>query len=461
MLKRHKEWWVIPAIFAFATVVMLLFWQLLPADLQANESSDYTNVYEPVARNILAGRGIVDDEGQLATRYPPGFSLLLAAVYGLAQATGLAERVALDVFRLLCSGAAGLLVYGLARLIWSIPLSILAAVVWITYPFGLYLTKQPNSEVPFTPFLLAAVYLLWLALLRRPGAWWLYFLAGALAGAAMVIRPAALGLGMVLSLSAVLFMREQGWGRRLALAALVGAGNLLVILPWEGMVYAQTGEIIPLSSGGTVTIHDGLTFLAVPKEYRQEVAVAEDVEALMWRFQEQRPQMASLGQTAAVVLREASGDPLAFLKLSAIKLSRSWYGIDSRRFETPTILIQLLYLGIIVWGSAAAWRQQRAEESVARQHAAAAAQRAVTGDKPGAGMRRRFIAGSWLVVFYFWAMTITVVPLLRYMLPVMGLLIVFVPGAALSLAQWWSHSERSLPLLRRKPSQAAAARRHG
>lgn len=405
---QRKEITILLLIFALAVGVTALFWVVLPAEFRENESTDYTLVYEPVARNILAGRGIVDDQGQLATRYPPGFSLLLAGVFGLAGITSVADTLAIHAFRFVCAGVSAALVYALARLVWSRNLSLLAAVAWMTYPFGLYLMKQPNSEVAFTPFLLAAVYLLWRAVLRSPrSGWrsgWLYLAAGIVAGGAMLIRPAALGLGAVLALSALLFVQRQGRAARLVLPALVLLGNLLVVAPWEMLVYAQTGEIIPLSSGGTVTIHDGLTFLAVPKDYRLEVPVAADVEALMWRFQERRPQMESLGATAAVILEEARHDPVAMLKLGWIKLSRSWYGIDSRRFETPTIALQILYLGVILAGSVYAWRQK--------------------------GNLRRFTAGMWLVVVYFWAMTVTVVPLLRYMLPAMGLLMALLPGAA-------------------------------
>ena len=46
---------------------------------------------------------------------------------------------------------------------------------------------------------------------------------------------------------------------------------------------------------------------------------------------------------------------------------------------------------------------------------------------------RPLILTLWLITLYFWFMTVLVVPLLRYMLPVMGLLFVFVPGVILSI----------------------------
>ena len=399
------------AIFVLAMAVSAAFWAVLPAEYRENQSSDFTNAYEPVARAIAAGRGIVTEEGEMATRYPPGFSLALAAVFRLGDALGVGDETMLWLFRLLCAGLSAVLVYALSRLVWSPGLALLPALAWLTYPFFLWLTKQPNSEVPFVPVLYGALYLFWLALARRatgPRAWALYLPAGVLVGAAMLIRPAALGLSVVLAV--VLFFcagREISRRTRLGYGGLVLLGSLLVVAPWEAAVYARTGEIIPLSSGGAMTIHDGLTFLAVPKEYRREVAVPADVADLMWTIHERRDETATTGGVLRVIAEEARAAPSAFAKLMGIKVVRSWYGIDSRILEMPTIALQLVYLALIGWGSVYTWR--------------------------AGGALRRLTAGNWLIVLYFWGMTLLVVPLLRYMAPVMGLLLIALPGVYLSL----------------------------
>jgi hypothetical protein len=67
----------------------------------------------------------------------------------------------------------------------------------MSYPFLLWLTIQPYSEIPFLVVFYASVCLLWLALLRRTRRWLVYFLLGCLLGIAMLIRPIALLLGFV------------------------------------------------------------------------------------------------------------------------------------------------------------------------------------------------------------------------------------------------------------------------
>lgn len=406
-MRRKHEFVLVLGLLVLTFFVSALFWSVLPAQFRENQSTDYLNHYEPVARSILAGQGIMLD-GEIATRYPPGFSVLLAGAFFISDRLGLGDDTTMLVFRLVSAGLSVVLVYGLARLIWSPRLSLIPAIAWLTYPFFLWSTKQPNSEVPFIPLLYAALFVFWLAVLRKPHIWWLYLVAGLLAGATMLIRPAAIGLGVIMAGLALLPAgREMNFGRRVATAILILLGNILAILPWEAAVYTRSGEIVPLGSGGTITIQDGLTFLAVPKEYRREVNIPDDVYELMWDFHERRPEMLSTSGAVSVMLEEAQRKPVAFGKLMLIKLVRSWYGIDSRLFEFPTILLQVVYLGLILWGSIFALRRR--------------------------GNMRRLIAGNWLIVLYFWGMTVIVIPLFRYMLPVMGLLMIALPGVYCSL----------------------------
>ena len=413
-MTRRREGLLVMTLFIVAMLASGMFWAVLPAEYRENQSTDYALAYEPVARNIVAGRGVTL-EGDIATRYPPGFAVLLAGIFRLGDALHVADETMVLAFRLLCVGLAVVLIYGLARLLWSPRAALIPAVAWMTYPFALWLTKQPNSEVPFIPVFFAAMLVFWWALLRERGggarAGAFYLAAGALSGAAMLIRPAALGLSIVMALLVLLFAaRATALRTRLLYGALVVLGSILVVLPWEAAVYARTSAIIPLSSGGPATIYDGLTFLAVPKDYRREVAIPEDVADLMWAIHERRAEATTTGGVFTVLADEARVAPAAFIKLMLIKLARSWYGIDRRVMERPTLLIQIVYLLLATWGTLYCVRQ--------------------------GGAARRLIGGNWLIVFYFWAMTFTVIPLLRYMTPVMGLLMLPLPGVYYSLIAW-------------------------
>jgi predicted membrane protein len=111
----------------------------------------------------------------------------------------------------------------------------------------------------------------------------------------------------------------------------------------------------------------------------------------------------SLGGIITIVYEQLEKRPLVTLKLFAAKAMRSWYGTDSRRFESEILLLQVPYLVLLLWGTRQAWRL--------------------------GGIPKRLAVSVWLIVFYFWAMTILVVSIVRYMTPAIGLLFLLMPGA--------------------------------
>jgi hypothetical protein len=423
-ITKRQEWLVVLGLFCATLLVLGAFWAILPAEYEGNQSSDYTSAYEPIARSIAAGEGIPLDQ-EIGLRYPPGFSILLAGVFLAADALGIREATALAAFQMISAALSVVFVYMLARLVWSPRLALLSALAWMTYPFFLWLTKQPNSELPYIPILYAAIYLVWRAVLRHksgPRAWVHYAGAGALVGAAMLIRPTAIGMSVVLACIVMVTAAGAALRARLAYGLLIGLASVVVVWPWEASIYAHTGQIIPLSRGGALSIRDGLTFLVVPKGYRREVPVSPDVAELMQAIHDRRRETLSLGGVMGVLIEEGSQQPWALTKLMGIKIARSWYGTDSRALEMPTMALQIVYLALILWGTVYAWRQ--------------------------GGALRRMTGGNWLIVFYFWGLTLLVVPILRYMVPVMGLLMIVVPGVYLSLAArrgWVAPATEAIP----------------
>ena len=194
--------------------------------------------YEPVARNILAGRGLVTPDGGPALRYPPGYPLLLAGIFGLSHLLDIPEETGLSAFVLLCTGLTSVFVYLLAQSVWGPLPALLSALIWMTYPFALWLTKQQGSEVPFLVVFYGGVYLFWRALLCKTRSWPVYFLSGLLVGVAMLIRPIAIGVVMVMSVILWLVDREIAVRCRLFLVMMLLLGNLVAVLPWEVWVYS-------------------------------------------------------------------------------------------------------------------------------------------------------------------------------------------------------------------------------
>ena len=383
-----------------AGLVPLVFRALLPAGAGVNEASDFRDFYDPVARSVLAGRGLFLAPGAPAVAYPPGYPLVLAAVLRLAHVLGLPEHVGLSALTVASTVAAAGLLHALAARVWGPRRALVAALAWLTYPLVLWLTKQPNSELPFMAALYAGV-VLFFAALDAPRLAWLRLLgAGAVLGVAMLIRSIALGTSVLLALAFVALRRDVRPGPRLAGAACIIAGSLAVVAPWVAWVYAETGRVVPLSTGGVPSIRDGLTFASGDKPYRVDVGVGDDVRAAMVRLAARR--LDTLGDVAAAVRVEVRRDPRAAAKLLALKAARSWYGTDSGRWERAIALIQVFYLGLGAWATVAAFRRR--------------------------GAARRLAIVVCVLVAYFWGMTVIVLSVVRYMVPVVGLVLALLPA---------------------------------
>ncbi len=387
-----------------SVVIILFFWAILPPSMAVNQSSDYQSSYEPVARQILAGNGPVTTDGTPATSYPPGHPFLLAGLFGLAHLSGISEPVVLSLFALACLAGSTVLVFLIARIIWKPLPAMMAALAWATYPLALWASKQPNPELPFTPVLYGAALIILGGVLRqRPTLTWrAAILAGIVIGFAMLIRPIAIGAGLMLALVIWFAAHATPARYRLLLITALLAGNLLMVLPWQIWVYAKTDRIIPLSSIGVSGIRDGLTFAVNAKGYRTGVSIPDQVRGLSMAFRERLAEMQTLGGLTSVVIEEARARPVAAAQLVAIKAARSWYGTDSNSLETPIALVQLLYLTLIGAGT---WRLWSA-----------------------GGVPRQATTGIWLLALYFWVMTMLVLSIARYTLPIMGLLFILIPG---------------------------------
>ncbi len=390
------------AIFLIAVVTTCLFWAVLPAALLENASTDYVSYYEPVARNILSGVGLVRSDGVVAINNPPGYSVLLASLFSLAGTMGLPDDQVYSAFVLFCMGIASIFVFLLSQENWGTRGGWLSALFFMSYPFVLWLTKQRGTEMPFMAAFYASLYLFWTGLRVDKYAWLFMLLAGVFVGAAMLIRGIAVGAGILLCGLLLFLKRNSSLKVRLFLALILFLGNLLVVLPWQVWVYQQTGQVILLGTNGVPSVKDGLTFAVKSKNYRQEIQLPEDVVQLQRNLVDEDASMTSLSKILQTLERHFEDQPLTVGKLFLIKAVRSWYGTDSGRMETAILFVQLLYGVLILLATIALWH------------------------------RRFQYSGTlifvWGLAAYFWCMTILVLSILRYMAPTIGLFALLVPG---------------------------------
>jgi 4-amino-4-deoxy-L-arabinose transferase-like glycosyltransferase len=389
------------AFVCFITLaVTWTFWQVLPERFTSNEAVDYTYKYAPVARNVLAGGGYRRNDGTPETRLTPGFPLYLSALFKASEVVGVPEAQALALSTLVCTVASAIMLYLIARLVWSSRLALIPVVVWLTYPLALWLTKQPNSETPFFPVFFASVYLMLRVLLCRKPRPSLCLATGFVTGLAMLIRPIAIALPVVHMALLLLLRRQKSIGQAVALCFVLATGSFIAILPWELWLHSTTGKIVVLSTGGASGMRDGLTF-AVGSYGKHGHSVPDDVRMLMETVRTSYDDRPSAGALAWLLWEEIVRDPFPVLKLIGLKLVRSWFATDSQRFEGAILSLQIPYLLLVV----------------------------VTGVMclVSTGRPRVLAITVWTVTLYLWAMTLISMSIVRYMIPAMGLLFVSIP----------------------------------
>ncbi len=404
--KRNRvpfERWLPPLVAcAVPVALILLLWHLVPGSFQKNENEDYFCFYLPVAQNIAHGQGITLN-GKIAIEYPPGYPVLIAAVLVAARIVHLDAEALLRVSIAFYLALSALLIYAIARVLWNRRSALVVSLIWSFYPLVEWAGKQQNSELPFMPFLYGAFLLLllgWRSSKNRN----LYFFFGGLAcGMAMLIRPIAIGFGL-LAAFLVLMGRRYPMREKIVVVALIILGNAFAVGPWEAWMYHETGGVHLLCHGrDAVSMYDGMVFAIFnPEKFRKGVPVPRDVRDFMERTIPKTYAARSTKQMAGLVIAELRTHPITMAKLFLIKAARSWYGTNSNRLESVILAVQLLYIVLI---ALSCWMFFTSRPDY------------------------RFpLAMGLLLLVYFWAMTISVLSIVRYMVPVVALMFIYFPA---------------------------------
>lgn len=361
------------------------------------------DVYDALARNLLAGNGLVLEPGGAPILWrPPAYPLFLAAVWGVAGGESLTALLFAQGF---VDAATAVLVLYLGRRLFGTVAGALAALIYIAYPLSVYYTLRVMSEPLFTLTLTLAVVALERAV--RDLDWgWCTLVGGCLALNALV-RPAGMYLAVLCSLWLV-FVHRARIARALPRAALVLVGFAVVVSPWTWRNYQVTGEALPVATGGGYGLWVGNRWESRGREddqlegdvlaayERERAGIVADAAAAIGK-----PPYGSglsigedkaFGRHALVAMR---AEPVRTLELFARKFFYQWfdlYLIDNRFAQRQLFVLQGALLILAGWGLALAWRA------------------------------RITVAPLLLVIGYFIALHTLVVSTVRYSVPLVPLL---------------------------------------
>jgi hypothetical protein len=415
-------------LFAFGALVMGAVMAFAPSGFRPTPNyNDYQSFYKPPAVHLLAGQGYLGIHGHIELHDPPGYPLLLAFEYSIADLLHVGREGMVNVATVLILALAGVLIYRVGRAMFGLKVGVLTGILWITYPIEMLMSPYRFSEVPFTAVLYLGALLFVDGCVRGLPSWRRMALIGVLIGVDALIRPQAILL--VVPYALALWLRSHQLrkasgpettprvGRQMGALALSGVlvfAYVVTLAPWEGWVKAETGKTVALSDGGPSAILNGLTVDFHPKDERGSTHLPSGVLALEKRIVAHQKTLTSTGKIAHYMFDQLQSHPVAVIELVAIKAGTSFYGTNSLTHESEIAAVQAPYLILMVAGLILAWR-------------------------------RRGSWGRWLAAFiimftlYMWVMTISVLSIVRYMGPTLGLLL---PFAALTLVTLWEWARR-------------------
>jgi len=400
----------------------VVFIRFLPAPWQPNKGSDYRVFYEPVAQQLAAGRGFYLPSGKPALKYPPGIPMVYGATFWLADRAGVKHETGMAALQALLMILSGVLVTALALPSYGARIALLACVLWSTYPFHLWLTKQPSGDTLVCFLLLAAVFafMQWSANGRAALLWG--SVCGALLGFTALSKPFNIALPAVFLVLAWICSVPCSRRKRLVFSLAVLLAFALSLSPWEIWAWRVTGHVIPLCTNGPATVADGVTFGVYRKGVHPRPQLPSNVAALVDDLATHREELKSSGGIARLLLANLREKPVAVASLFLTKAVQCWYGNDSHSHEHWTALIQLLYLPLFVVGAWLVRLRGRPEKN--------------------------FFLIAAGITLYYWAMTIVAAPaIVRYMVPAIGLLMALAADAAEvvvgAMTEWAGFGRRS------------------
>ena len=277
--------------------------------------------------------------------------------------------------------------------------------------------------MPYFVASFSTVYVFLLSYRQNTRKYWVYgVIVGVLSAVAMMIKPVGIGVPIIVILIVMILHRERFWRERLKFSIAIVSGVFALVLPWSAFVYTNSGKIIFLTDNTVVvnSLVNGVTFATRGEEYRKQLTLqpragqfmrsieTELASAIESRVRKQTAtstqvqEKLNVGDVVDVVAKVTLDDPLGALYLLGTKVARSWYGTDSHKLEDYAIGIQLVYISIFALSLIGIIKKSLVHKEIL------------------------FIVLALNV--YYWSMSVLFEPLVRYLIPGFGLLLILLPG---------------------------------
>ena len=401
-------------VFLIHYLVLLAIWAMLPTSVRTSRSNDFRHRNRPLVLNFLNGSGFRESNGEVMTRFPPGHPIFLITVFAVAERAGISEETAIGLTTLGCQALSGALIFLLAAQVWPRRASFAVSLFVLTYVPAFHLSIKANNEVSYTPVFLLTILIFWHAL--KTERVYLFFVTGLLIGAGMLIRPFMIALPIVVAGLTLSSLLKSTFSKKMLFVSVLLFGNLLAIVPWQIWTYKHTSKFYLISSVGIYGIMDGMTY-GLPKPERVTLDIPPGVLKLQQSAFDnfQNDNIHGVGSFVSWGFQYAARQPLDMASMLSRKALRTWYATDSHRWEGRLLFLQMPYIATFCAGLFVCLRRD--------------------GD-----VRRMAILALVLVLFY-WAMTMAGLSIMRYIVPVMPIMLLMAAPICEAVLQRLTRSE--------------------
>ena len=237
-----------------------------------------------------------------------------------------------------------------------------------------------------------------------------------------MIKPVGMGIPVIVIVVIMILHRGRSWQERIKFSTAIVSGVLVLVIPWSAFVYTNSGKVIFLTDSIVLrnSLINGVTFATRGEEYREKLTPHPRVLRFMETIElelkstedeilqektvtgRQLRDQIEVGQVLDVIIKVSLEDPLGALYLLGTKVVRSWYGTDSHKLENYAIGIQLVYISMISLSFVGIIKKSLVHKEIL------------------------FIVLA--LILYYWAMSVLFEPLVRYLIPALGVLLILLPG---------------------------------
>lgn len=380
-------------IAALVRFVALWLFPDIPLDDMAN------GAYLGGAHLLLYGNGFSDSSYPVLG--PPLYAIFIALCSSLPGN----EQMLVKIAQIIIDSLTVAIIYLIAREMFGLTAALLSAGIWAIYPFAVYCAISIGSETLFT-FFLSVFVLLALHSLKSPSLK-LYSSSGICLALATLTRGTTLFFPIIFLAVVLLWSTPKyPWFKR-CLAFLVSF--VLVIFPWSLRNYIVLDEFIPVATSGQMVFLRGAdeSFFTIEDA---EKNVPLYIEKMRLKGIHEPLPASGPGQKADFLARIATerykerfyAEPETLIPFLLTKLARLWYATESGRNQALIVSANAIIYLLALLGALLAWPKKN--------------------------------ECFWLllaILGYFVAIHTVLIPLFRYMLPVIPYVIMF---AAFSMA---------------------------